>query len=191
MDLVLIRHPAVNIDAGICYGRTDVPLLANAADSARLLDERLNTLKVPDVNASRYTSPLSRCRLLAEALASAYASDPRLQEMDFGAWEGQRWDGLNRAMLDAWAADLEHAREHGGESVAQFAERVVGWADSVCTVDRQAPIHAVTHAGVIRVLTGHLLGIKRANVIQWPLDFGAIVWLKRVRGEWLLVRWNV
>ena len=30
----------------------------------------------------------------------------------------------------------------------------------------------------------------RANAIQWPLDFGAIVWLKRVRNEWLLVRWN-
>jgi alpha-ribazole phosphatase len=190
MDLVLIRHPAVGIDAGICYGCTDVPLLANAVNSSRELVERLKMLGMPDVIEGWHTSPLSRCRLLAEALGSVHTSDPRLQELDFGAWEGQRWDGLDRTMLDAWAADLEHAREHGGESVAQFAERVVAWADSVCTVDRQAPIHAVTHAGVIRVLTGHLLGIKRANVIQWPLDFGAIVWLKRVRGEWLLVRWN-
>jgi alpha-ribazole phosphatase len=190
MDLVLIRHPAVGIDAGICYGRTDVPLLADAAESARLISERLKTLEVPDINASWYTSPLSRCRLLAEALGSVHASDPRLQELDFGAWESQRWSGLDRAMLDAWAADLEHAREHDGESVAQFAERVSGWAASVLEADRQTPIHVVTHAGVIRVLTGQLLGIKRANVIQWPLDFGAIVWLRRVRGEWLLVRWN-
>jgi alpha-ribazole phosphatase len=93
-------------------------------------------------------------------------------------------------MLDAWAADLEHAREHGGESVAQFAGRVVDWADSVFKAENEDPVHVVTHAGVMRVLTGHLLGVKRANVIQWPLDFGAIVWLKRVRGEWLLVRWN-
>jgi alpha-ribazole phosphatase len=42
----------------------------------------------------------------------------------------------------------------------------------------------------MRVLTAHLLGVARANAIQWPLDFGAIVWLKCVRGEWLLVRWN-
>jgi len=39
-------------------------------------------------------------------------------------------------------------------------------------------------------LTAHLLGVPRANAIQWSLDFGAIVWLKRVRDEWLLVRWN-
>ena len=81
-------------------------------------------------------------------------------------------------MLDAWAADLEHAREHGGESVAQFAVRVIGWADSVCTANTDCPVHAVTHAGVIRVLTAHLLGVPRANAIQWPLDFGAIVWLE-------------
>jgi alpha-ribazole phosphatase len=189
MDLVLIRHPAVGIDAGICYGRTDVPLLADVAESARVLKARLQTLKVPDLDGAWYTSPLSRCRLLAESLG-AIRMDPRLQELDFGAWEGQRWDGLDRAMLDAWAADLEHAREHGGESVAQFAGRVAGWADSVFKADSEDPVHVVTHAGVMRVLTGHLLGLKRANVIQWPLDFGTVVWLKRVRGEWLLVRWN-
>ncbi|CAN7228119.1 alpha-ribazole phosphatase [Caballeronia sp. LjRoot34] len=189
MDLVLIRHPAVGIDTGICYGRTDVPLLGDAADSARALEERLRLLKVPAVEGVWHTSPLSRCRLLAEALGPIQA-DARLQELDFGAWEGQRWDGLDRAMLDAWAEDLEHAREHGGESVAQFAERVVGWADSICTANTTGPVHAVTHAGVIRVLTAHLFGVPRANAIQWPLDFGAIVWLKRVRDEWLLVRWN-
>ena len=189
MDLVLIRHPAVAIDAGICYGRTDVPLLADAADSARLLNERLRALKVPVVDGVWYTSPLSRCRLLAEAFGPIHA-DARLQELDFGTWEGRRWDGLDRAMLDAWALDLEHAREHGGESVAQFAERVAGWADSVCTANTHGPVHVVTHAGVMRVLTAQLLGVARANAIQWPLDFGAIVWLRRARGEWLLVRWN-
>ena len=189
MDLVLIRHPAVGIDTGICYGRTDVPLLGDAAASARVLNERLRLLKVPAFDGVWHTSPLSRCRLLAEALGPVQA-DARLQELDFGAWEGQRWDGLDRSMLDAWAADLEHAREHGGESVAQFAARVIGWADSVCTANTDGPVHAVTHAGVMRVLTAHLLGVSRANAIQWPLDFGAIVWLKRVRNEWLLVRWN-
>jgi alpha-ribazole phosphatase len=189
MDLVLIRHPAVGIDAGICYGRTDVALLGDADDSARVLEERLRLLKVPAFEGVWHTSPLSRCRLLAVALGPIQA-DARLQELDFGAWEGQRWDGIDRAMLDAWAEDLDHAREHGGESVAQFAERVLRWADSVCTANTTGPVHAVTHAGVIRVLTAHLLGVPRANAIQWPLDFGAIVWLKRVRDEWLLVRWN-
>jgi alpha-ribazole phosphatase len=187
MDLILIRHPAVDIDAGICYGATDVPLLCDAAESARTLGERLLALNVPPVEGDWQTSPLSRCRLLAEALGPVHA-DARLQELDFGSWEGQRWDGLDRALLDTWAADLDHSRAHGGESVAQLALRVSSWLEEISRDGR--PVHAITHAGVIRVLTGQLLGVSRANVIQWPLDFGAIVWLRRVRGEWLLVRWN-
>ena len=37
MDLILIRHPAVAIDAGVCYGQTDVPLADSAEISASAL----------------------------------------------------------------------------------------------------------------------------------------------------------
>ncbi|HEX3383031.1 MAG TPA: alpha-ribazole phosphatase, partial [Paraburkholderia sp.] len=30
MDIVLIRHPAVALDAGVCYGHSDVALAENA-----------------------------------------------------------------------------------------------------------------------------------------------------------------
>lgn len=188
MDLILIRHPAVNIDSGTCYGRTDVPLLGDVAASARGLRERMSALDVPEIEGALWTSPSSRCRLLAEAISTQVQIDPRLQELDFGAWEMQRWDSLDRALLDAWAEDLEHSRAHGGESVAQFAERVSGWSAGM--EDARGVVHAITHAGVIRVLTAQLLRIPRANAIQWPLDFGAIVWLRRVRDEFVLVRWN-
>ncbi|MBK3335825.1 alpha-ribazole phosphatase, partial [Burkholderia pseudomallei] len=31
MDVVLIRHPAVALGTGVCYGASDVPLAAGAA----------------------------------------------------------------------------------------------------------------------------------------------------------------
>ena len=43
--------------------------------------------------------------------------------MDFGRWEGLPWSAVPRAELDAWAADLMHARPHGGESVAMLLAR--------------------------------------------------------------------
>jgi alpha-ribazole phosphatase len=66
---------------------------------------------------------------------------------------------------------------------------VMHWFDDTCARSNTS-VHVVTHAGVIRVLTARLLDAKQASVLQWPLDHGAIVWLKRVRDEWLLVRWN-
>lgn len=41
MDVVLIRHPAVAVEPGVCYGRSDVPLAASAEAGARALRERL------------------------------------------------------------------------------------------------------------------------------------------------------
>jgi alpha-ribazole phosphatase len=135
MDLVLIRHPAPAVEAGICYGRSDVPLAGDARASSDLLFARLATLGVPPPKAL-WTSPLRRCSSVAAWLARrcrcVATADARLQEMDFGAWERMRWDAIDRAAIDAWAADFVHARLHGGESVAQFAARVAGWFDAWC-----------------------------------------------------------
>ncbi|MEA3120942.1 MAG: alpha-ribazole phosphatase [Paraburkholderia sp.] len=133
MDLVLIRHPAPAVEAGICYGRSDVPLAENARVSSDSLFARLAALGVPPPKAL-WTSPLRRCSSVAAWLARrcrcVATADARLQEMDFGAWERMRWDAIDRAAIDAWAADFVHARLHGGESVAQFAARVAGWFEA-------------------------------------------------------------
>jgi alpha-ribazole phosphatase len=120
------------------------------------------------------TSPLRRCRLLAEAIGAARGltveTDPRLAEMDFGDWEGQPWSDIPRAGLDEWAADFLHARPHGGESVAQLQARVL----AALAGYRARPGHhlLVTHAGVIKAA---LASGPRAE--DWPpaLAFGEFV----------------
>jgi alpha-ribazole phosphatase len=94
------------------------------------------------------TSPMKRAARLAEGLARArgldLSTDARLAEMDFGAWEGRRWDDIPRAELDAWAADLLNARPHGGESVAMMAARAAE------ALDDCAGALVVTHMGIIK-----------------------------------------
>ncbi|MDR5736430.1 MULTISPECIES: alpha-ribazole phosphatase family protein [unclassified Caballeronia] len=188
MDLVLIRHPAVDIDAGVCYGQTDAPLLRDANETAGGLLARMRALNVPDCIDGWHSSPLRRCASLAHALGSA-SIDARLAEMHFGAWEGCAWNDIDRAMIDAWAADLEHARPHGGESLAQFSARVTDWFDDA-SADASRTMHVVAHAGVMRVLAARLLRLDHANVLQWALDFEGIVWLRRMDAGWIVVRWN-
>ncbi|SAK74699.1 phosphoglycerate mutase family protein [Caballeronia fortuita] len=189
MDLVLIRHPRVAVDAGVCYGQTDVPLRDDAHGLASALSARMNALNVPACVDGWHASPLARCASIAQALGGVAHIDARLAEMNFGAWEGRAWDLIDRALIDAWADDIQHARPHGGESLAQFAQRVIAWFDETCG-DRPA-VHVVAHAGVVRVLAAHLLGIARESALQWPLEFGGIVWFRRVRDQWVVVRWNV
>lgn len=199
MDLVLICHPAVAVEAGVCYGRSDVALACSAVDGAAALVRRLDVWRVGSPRVV-LTSPLARCLSVAQAwtanIGATCRSDARLVEMDFGAWEMQRWDALDRAQLDAWAVDFTHARPHGGESVAQFTARVRSWLDDACAANEassaQGPVCVVTHAGVMRVVASLTLSLPVEHCVRWSLDLAALVWLRRddVSGQWTLVHWN-
>jgi alpha-ribazole phosphatase len=196
VDLVLIRHPAVAVEAGVCYGRSDVPLAGEAAQEAARVAQRLAALGGA-VPARVESSPLTRCAHVASALALGHGLalrvDARLAEMDFGKWEMQRWDAIERAQIDAWAADFEHARAHGGESVAQFDARVGAWFDDAGVSGSEETVWVVTHAGVIRAIAARALDMPLSRCMRWPLEMAALVWLRRdaASGQWQLVRWNV
>ncbi|MCB1405822.1 MAG: histidine phosphatase family protein [Rhodobacteraceae bacterium] len=146
MSLILLRHTRPEGADGLCYGRTDLAL-ADGFDAAvaRLLED------LPQV-ARILSSPLSRCRRLAEAIGAARNQpvevDDRLIEMDFGRWENTSWDTIPRAEIDAWAQDFHHSKPHGGESVAELSARAQ--AAFSAAVAGPVPALAVTHSGVIK-----------------------------------------
>ncbi|WP_144145008.1 alpha-ribazole phosphatase [Paraburkholderia sp. BCC1884] len=195
MDIVLIRHPAVALDPGVCYGHSDVALAEDAEISSNALAVKLATLQVPAPRVLM-SSPLKRCAALATEMANSFgcalSHDDRLKEMNFGDWEAQRWDEIDRALLDDWAANFEHARAHGGESVAQFVTRVRAWFDAFAQTRELSPAYVVTHAGVMRVIASLVLEVPLDRCLRWSLDMTGIVWLRRddEAQQWSLVRWN-
>ena len=124
------------------------------------------------------SSPRRRCRRLAERIAAArrlaLTEDPRLAEMDFGAWEGRAWGAIARDELDAWAADFHQARPHGGESVAMLAARVGAALAEAAPAD--PPVLWVTHSGVVRAACA-LAGV--AQGWKTELDFGGWIAVAR------------
>ena len=210
--LVLIRHPEVAVEPGVCYGQSDVPLRMPAHDSARLLAAGLERSGLllpghdpdPDALVSLHSSPLSRCALVAGELGRAFGldvrMDPDLMEIHYGRWEQRRWDDVDRSLLDAWAADLDHGRPHGGESAAMLRARVARWVEQTDD-DGARTIVAVTHAGVIRMLAAHLLAEPIEAALRRPLGFGSwSVFVGAACGErsapssmrrWILEAWDV
>ncbi len=154
MRLFLIRHTRPAAPDGVCYGVTDVDVAPTfGRDAARVIA----TLPVVE---RLVTSPLRRCLRLAERIGVARGLGPvvdeRLREMDFGRWQGMAWGAIDRAELDAWAAEFLDARPHGGESVRMVYERV--GAALTDYADGGVPYALVTHAGVIkaaRARAGH------------------------------------
>lgn len=169
----LVRHPQPAVAAGICYGQTDLGL----AESPTAAADRLRG--VLPAKGRVISSPLQRCRVLAEALSTSVETDQRLLEINFGDWEGLAWDAIPRHQLDAWAAaPFEHVPP-SGESAAVMAARVIAFAADLvpaagaanpanCT-DREVVL--VAHQGPLRVLLAHWLDLPRASWLKFHLDF--------------------
>jgi alpha-ribazole phosphatase len=98
--------------------------------------------------AKVWSSPLTRCRLLAETLTPQPILDDRLMEMSFGDWEGMMWDDIPRADLDRWACDLAGLAAPGGETGSALIARVTAFWSGL---DDGAHI-VVSHGGPLRVL---------------------------------------
>ena len=150
--LWMVRHARPLIDTDRCYGRLDV-----AADdhtthqAAQALQSALQALRG---DLQIWHSPLQRCKQLAlqlQSLEPDFVSTPdnRLVEMDFGHWEGQRWDEIGEAAIHAWSQNLAEHAPGDGESLAQMLQRV-----SLALRDAQdSPcqnIVWISHAGVAR-----------------------------------------
>lgn len=172
MKLWLLRHASVELKAGLCYGATDV-----RANSPRTRQAAQAAAALLPPGLPVWVSGLGRAQQLAQALGSLRPDlgeaviDPRLNEMDFGQWELQRWDAIPRAAFDAWMADFAHHRFGGAQSTQQLIHRVVDALDDL-RASAQGEAVWVTHAGVIRAaqfIATHGRGpIRYAS--QWPTE---------------------
>jgi alpha-ribazole phosphatase len=171
VQLYLIRHPTPQVAAGICYGRTDLALAEHVAAAAARVAAQL------PAHIPVFSSPLQRCRLLAEALHPAPLIDPRLQEMDFGEWEMTPWDRIQREAIDGWAADPLGYRPPRGESVAELQQRVQHFiAEAQGEGLERAAL--VTHAGVIKVVIGMARGLPAGKWMRLAFEYESVICLE-------------
>lgn len=174
----LIRHGAV-VDDGLhrYIGRTDLPM--SAAGVAQIEALAAVFAEEPPFDVI-WCSDLARSRRTAEILAAdrhiPIRIDPRLREIDMGAWEG-----LDRAIVAAtrpedYAArgrDLLHFRPPGGENFADVLARILPvWRDVSAGPDHR--IAVAGHAGVNRLLLCHVLGMPPTNLFRLAKNPGCV-----------------
>ena len=175
MAIFLVRHTAPDIKPGIIYAASNVPV--HEAEFKRvipLLDAALPT------NALIVTSPLSRCRRLADFLAMGSNErivilDPRLIERDLGRWTGKKWEDIPRKeakefdvdYLDHWPPPVMtengpvlrglnvHPRLGAGESVRAMQARVIEGFEAAWDIAEGRNLVIVSHAGPIAAMIAH------------------------------------
>ena len=131
------------------------------------------------------SSPLQRCALfareLSEQLDLPVSFDKDLQELHFGAWEGQSAAALmevDEQALGLFWADPYAFTPPGGEPVLEFSARVLSAVSRLQRDFAGQRVLVVCHGGVMKLLLAQARGMPRAQLLQVPVIHGALFGLQ-------------
>jgi probable phosphoglycerate mutase len=169
--LLLVRHgETVWNQENRWQGQADTPLSETGREQARRLAQRLRAEGRP-VRAI-YASDLSRAfhtaEILGEVLGVPPTPDVGWREMDIGAWSGL----TTAEVIARHAGEWERLRagedlpRGGGETFAQFQERIVRSAERLRVQHSEEQIVIVTHGGAVRAFLLHCRGLDVSQFRQ-------------------------
>ena len=189
----VVRHGETDWNAEArLQGQADTDLNRTGRAQATANGHALSRL-IPDPAAFDFvSSPMRRTRQTMERLRaamgldpSAYRTDSRLVEVDFGDWQGHTFAELEavdpgcfaRRQVDKWAFVPPG---EGAESYAQLAGRVKPWLEAVArdTV-------CVTHGGVMRAVFSLVGALAPNEAVMLTIPQDRILRLRRGRLEWI------
>lgn len=174
MKLTLVRHTALQVPAGICYGQSDIDVAASFHDELSQLQTKLNGAEFQAV----YASPLQRCSKLAQALnVGDVKHDERLKELHFGDWEMQAWDDIPRDIFDHWAQNYAQIPPPNGETFTQLQQRGVEFLTEMSNIHSQQHVLVVTHGGMIRALIAHVLNMQLKGLFRLSVEYASLTQL--------------
>jgi broad specificity phosphatase PhoE len=125
-----------------------------------------------------YTSPLSRARITADAIAAEHALAPievsELREIELGTVEGFSFDEYPAELQAEFLNRPMSVRFPGGETYDELQERVSRALDEIVGSHPEGTVAAVSHAGPIRAALARWLGIVDEAVFRIDQRTGAV-----------------
>jgi len=194
LRLLLVRHGETAWNAtGRFQGQMDTDLNTAGQRQAVAVAERLASEEIHAI----YASDLRRAYDTAVAISARHAvavqADPRLREINFGAWQGLTYVQMQEQdseRLAAWNADRANRCPPGGESLSQVAKRLSLLLDEVCLQYVDQTVVLVSHGGTVRLVLCLLLGHPLSAYWQFEVDNTAIAEIELQDRGPVLIRWN-
>jgi probable phosphoglycerate mutase len=176
MKILLLRHGDCRTDGEKRYiGQIDLPLNDLGIRQARAWRD-VFAADLPDrVISSDLTRAMQTAQVALEGLPVRIEPQPGLREISLGDWEGMARQDVRTRFPRAYASrgdDLAGFRPPNGESFLDLQARVVERFLALCAgSDPRGTLLLITHAGVIRVLLCHILGMDLRRLFALGMDY--------------------
>ena len=170
MQITLIRHTSVVLLSGMIYGQTNVSLNNTFEQECKNIMQ-----EIPNNFDRVYSSPLIRCKLLAQKISSETIFDNRLKELNFGDWEQKYWDDICQTPeAQTWFTDYLNTPCPAGESYQQMYNRVQSFYKEILQSGHQN-ICIITHGGPIRAFISIIEKITPQKAFDRKINYGEII----------------
>jgi broad specificity phosphatase PhoE len=176
--LYLVRHgECVRPEGGGLLGQNDVELTELGVRQARSAGLRLAEVPFTRAVSSDLCRAAETARLVLGERDLPLALDPRVREVDIGAWEGLTWDAINANYADASTG----FRSPGfafpdGESVHEVADRVGAVLEEM-RAGPEGDVLLVGHFGALSLLLTRALALPDTRWGQFTLEYASITTL--------------
>lgn len=165
MKVYVTRHGQTKYNkTKLMQGLTDEPLNEIGLEQAHEARESVKDIKFDAV----YASTLKRAQQTAEIVGNVNREDiiidERIKEFDFGPYELKEYGRLGLKMTLYWILPEIFPCPKGVESIPVARKRVEAFFEDLKKKDYESVL-IVCHGGIIRVISGYLLG--RKNGIKW------------------------
>jgi alpha-ribazole phosphatase len=166
--LVLVRHAEPDESArGLCYGTLDVGLSDEGRAHAGRLAASLAGMSYDAVYASPRRRTVETAAPLAHARGLATVVDDDLREIDFGEFEGRRYDEIAETHPEIYRRWMEAPTTvtfPGGESYEDLRLRALQALTRISKAHESAVV--VTHGGVVRAGVAEWLSMPAAAIFR-------------------------
>ena len=172
LQLDLLRHGETELGGGLRGSLDDALTATGWQQMSTALNERGPWDRV-------ISSPLQRCARFAEQLAARLgvpiSLEKDLQELHFGAWEGQSAAALmetDAEGLGLFWADPYRFTPPEGEPVSDFSARVLAAVERLHQAHAGERVLLVSHGGVMRLLLARARGLPREQLLNVEVAHG-------------------
>lgn len=190
----LVRHGETdwNSERRI-QGQIDVGLNAAGMTQARALGAGLARHSFAAAYSSNLLRAWDTARIATAELGLVVSPAPALRERHFGVLQGFTRDEALRHYPEVFRehqARSLHSNYRSGETLADFAGRVMAGLAEMALRHAGQTVLAFTHGGVLDIV----YRVATGRALEKPRDFllpnAAVNWLEHNDGQWRLISWG-